>query len=114
MSNLIFTNNVSYYDELSIDQLTRIYDQDKEYHYMVKITTKRGTSTADAENLKNWAGETFKQIQKERLVVAGVNTDLVQKRGTSSIKAKDIPDVPQPSLKGQKLTTQRGTSTVTL
>ena len=76
---------------------------------MVKITTKRGTSTADAEDVKNWAGETFKQIQKERLVVAGVNTDLVQKRGTSSIKAKDIPDVPQPSLKGQNLTTKRGT-----
>ena len=63
---------------------------------MVKITTKRGTSTADAEDVKNWAGETFKQIQKERLI------------------AKDIPNVPQPSLKGQKITTQRGTSTVTL
>ena len=81
---------------------------------MVKITTKRGTSTADAEDVKNWAGETFKQIQKERLVAAGVNTDLVQKRGTSTIKAKDIPNIPQPSLKGQKITTQRGTSTVTL
>ncbi len=81
---------------------------------MVKITTKRGTSTANAENVKNWAGETFKQIQKERLVAAGPNTDLVQKRGTSTIKAKDIPDVPQPSMKGQKITTQRGTSTVTL
>ena len=81
---------------------------------MVKITTKRGTSTADAEDVKNWAGETFKQIQKERLIAAGVNTDLVQKRGTSTIKAKDIPNVPQPSLKGQKITTKRGTSTVTL
>ena len=81
---------------------------------MVKITTKRGTSTADAEDVKNWAGETFKQIQKERLVAAGVNTDLVQKRGTSTIKAKDIPNIPQPSLKGQKITTNRGTSTVTL
>jgi len=81
---------------------------------MVKITTKRGTSTADAEDVKNWAGETFKQIQKERLIAAGVNTDLVQKRGTSTIKAKDIPNIPQPSLKGQKITTQRGTSTVTL
>ena len=114
MSNLIFTNNVSYYDELSIDQLTRIYDQDKKYYHMVKITTKRGTSTANAENVKNWAGETFKQIQKERLTSAGPDTDLVQKRGTSIIKVKEIPDVPQPSMKGQKITTQRGTSTVTL
>ena len=81
---------------------------------MVKITTKRGTSTADAENVKNWAGETFKQIQKERLNAAGPNTDLVQKRGTSTMKVKDIPDVTQPSVKGQKITTQRGTSTVTL
>jgi hypothetical protein len=81
---------------------------------MVKITTKRGTSVTDAENIQNWAGETFKQIQKERLTAAGPNTDLVQKRGTSTIKAKDIPNVPQPSLKGQKLTINRGTSTVTL
>ena len=76
---------------------------------MVKITT-----TADAEDVKNWAGETFKQIQKERLTAAGGDTDLVQKRGTSTIKAKDIPDIQQPSLKGQKTTTNRGTSTVTL
>ena len=51
---------------------------------------------------KTGQGETFKQIQKERLIAAGPNTDLVQKRGTSTIKAKDIPDVPQPSVKGQK------------
>ena len=81
---------------------------------MVKITTKRGTSTTTAENIKNWAGETFKQFQKERLTAAGPNTDLVQKRGTSTIKVKEIPDIPQPSMKGQKITTQRGTSTVTL
>ena len=81
---------------------------------MVKITTKRGTATATAEDVKNWAGETFKQIQKERLTAAGGDPDLVQKRGTSTIKAKDIPDIPQPSLKGQKITTKRGTSTVTL
>jgi hypothetical protein len=81
---------------------------------MVKITTKRGTSVTDAENIQNWAGETFKQIQKERLTAAGPNTDLVQKRGTSTIKVKDIPDVPLPSLKGQKITINRGTSTVTL
>ena len=81
---------------------------------MVKITTKTATSTADAEDVKNWAGETFKQIQKQRLTAAGGDTDLVQKRGTSTIKAKDIPDIQQPSLKGQKITTNRGTSTVTL
>tara|TARA_Y100001949_G_scaffold161007_1_gene153002 strand:+ start:382 stop:726 length:345 start_codon:yes stop_codon:yes gene_type:complete len=114
MSNLIFTNNVSYYDELSIDQLTRIYDQDKKYYRMVKITTKRGTATTIVENVKNWAGETFRNFQKEQLKAAGPDADLVQKRGTSTIKVKDIPNVPQPSLKGQKITTKRGTSTETL
>jgi hypothetical protein len=81
---------------------------------MVKISSKRGTSTIDAANVKNWAGETFKNFQKEQLKVAGLDTVLSQKRGTSTIVARDIPDVPQPSLKGQKITTKRGTSVETL
>ena len=81
---------------------------------MVKISSKRGTSTLDAANVKNWAGETFKNFQKEQLKVAGLDTVLSQKRGTSTIVARDIPDVPQPSLKGQKITTKRGTSVETL
>ena len=81
---------------------------------MEKISSKRGTSTIDAANVKNWAGETFKNFQKEQLKVAGLDTVLSQKRGTSTIVARDIPDVPQPSLKGQKITTKRGTSVETL
>ena len=81
---------------------------------MVKVTSKRGTSITTAENIKNWAGDAFKKVQKERLDLAGENTKLSQKRGTSTIKAKDIPDVPRPSLKGQKITTKRGTSTSVL
>jgi len=81
---------------------------------MVKISSKRGTSTINAANVKNWAGETFKNFQKEQLKVAGLDTVLSQKRGTSTIVAKDIPDVPQISLKGQKITTKRGTSVETL
>ena len=81
---------------------------------MVKISSKRGTSTINAADVKNWAGETFKNFQKEQLKAAGKDTMLSQKRGTSTIAAKDIPDVPEKSLKGQKITTQRGTSTVTL
>ncbi len=77
---------------------------------MVKISSKRGTSTINAADVKNWAGETFKNFQKEQLKVAGLDTVLSQKRGTSTIVAKDIPNVPQPSLKGQKITTKRGTS----
>ena len=81
---------------------------------MVKISSKRGTSTIDAADVKNWAGETFKNFQKEQLKVAGLDTVLSQKRGTSTIVVRDIPDVPQPSLKGQKITTKRGTSVETL
>ena len=81
---------------------------------MTKITSNRGTSTINAENVKNWAGETFRKFQKEQLKVAGQNTVLSQKRGTSTILVKDIPDVSQRSLKGQKITTKRGTSTETL
>jgi len=81
---------------------------------MVKISSKRGTSTINAADVKNWAGETFKNFQKEQLKVAGLDTVLSQKRGTSTIVARDIPDVPQISLKGQKITTKRGTSVETL
>jgi|TARA_B100000586_G_scaffold40853_1_gene26189 hypothetical protein len=81
---------------------------------MVKITSKRGTSTTEVEDVKNWAGEDFKKLQKERLDKAGGDTKLSQKRGTSTLKATDIPDVPLPSLKGQKITTKRGTSTSVL
>ena len=81
---------------------------------MAKITSKRGTSTIKVADVKNWAGETFKNFQKEQLKVAGEETVLTQNRGTSTIVAKDIPDVPKPSLKGQKITTNRGTSVKTL
>ena len=81
---------------------------------MVKISSNRGTSTIKVADVKNWAGETFKNFQKEQLKVAGLDTVLSQKRGTSTIVAKNIPDVPKPSLKGQKITTNRGTSVKTL
>ena len=81
---------------------------------MVKISSKRGTSTINAADVKNWAGETFKNFQKEQFKSAGLDTVLSQKRGTSTIVAKNIPDVPKPSLKGQKITTNRGTSVKTL
>ena len=60
---------------------------------MVKISSQRGTSTINAADVKNWAGETFKNFQKEQLKVAGLDTVLSQKRGTSTIVARDIPDV---------------------
>ena len=81
---------------------------------MVKLTTKRGTAV---ENINAEFGkftEAAQKLQRERLQVSGANTVLSTQRGTATIQAKDIPAVSQPSLKGQKITTNRGTSTVTL
>ncbi len=85
---------------------------------MVKITTKRGTAVEDVSD-DDFAGQShyspkMQERQKKRLQLSGANTTIVTKRGTDKIKAEDIPYVPQPSLKGQKITTKRGTSIVTL
>ena len=82
---------------------------------MVKLTTKRGTAVQNVN--AEFAGkftQAAQKLQKERLRISGANTVLVTKRGTATIQAKDIPTVSQPSLKGQKITTKRGTSTETL
>jgi len=71
---------------------------------MTTITSKRGTSTINAQGL------IFKKVSSK----LPKNETITTNRGTSVIKAKDIPTVSQPSLKGQKITTKRGTSTETL
>ena len=71
---------------------------------MVTITSKRGTSTINAQGL------IFKKVSSK----LPKNETITTNRGTRVIKAKDIPTVSQPSLKGQKITTKRGTSTETL
>jgi len=81
---------------------------------MEKLTTKRGTAV---ENINAEFGkftEAAQKLQRERLQVSGANTVLSIHRGTATMQAKDIPAVSQPSLKGQKITTNRGTSTITL
>ena len=80
---------------------------------MVTITTKRGTATTKAEDVKNWAGETFQNFEKVRLAQIKGET-LTINRGTSTIKVKDIPTPTKKVLKGQKITTNRGTSVRTL
>ena len=85
---------------------------------MVKITTKRGTAVENVSD-DDFAGQShysdkMQKRQKKRLELSGANTTIVTKRGTAKIKAKDIPYVPQPSLKGQKITTKRGTTVETL
>ena len=71
---------------------------------MVTLTSKRGTSTIDGQGL----------VFGKKSSIVPQNETITTNRGTSVIKAKDIPTVSQPSLKGQKITTKRGTSTETL
>ena len=77
---------------------------------MVKLTTKRGTAVQNINATFGKFTQDAQKLQKERLQISGANTVLVTHRGTATIQAKDIPVVSQPSLKGQKLTTNRGTS----
>jgi len=81
---------------------------------MVKLTTKRGTAVQNINATFGKFTQEAQKLQKERLQISGANTVLVTQRGTATIQAKDIPVVSQPSLKGQKITTNRGTSTLTL
>ena len=81
---------------------------------MVKLTTKRGTAVQNVNAEFGKFTQAAQKLQRERLQVSGTNTVLSTQRGTATIQAKDIPVVSQPSLKGQKITTNRGTSTVTL
>jgi len=81
---------------------------------MVQLTTKRGTAVQNINAIFGKFTQEAQKLQKERLQVSGGNTVLVTHRGTATVQAKDIPVVSQPSLKGQKITTNRGTSTITL
>ena len=81
---------------------------------MVKLTTKRGTAVQNVNAEFGKFTQAAQKLQRERLQVSGANTVLSTQRGTATIQAKDIPVVSQPSLKGQKITTNRGTSIVTL
>ena len=81
---------------------------------MVKLTTKRGTAVQNVNAEFGKFTQAAQKLQRERLQVSGANTVLSTQRGTATIQAKAIPVVSQPSLKGQKITTNRGTSTVTL
>nr|ABZ08734.1 hypothetical protein ALOHA_HF4000APKG4H17ctg1g28 [uncultured marine crenarchaeote HF4000_APKG4H17] len=81
---------------------------------MVQLTTKRGTAVQNINAIFGKFTQEAQKLQKERLQVSGANTVLVTHRGTATVQAKDIPVVSQPSLKGQKITTNRGTSTITL
>jgi len=71
---------------------------------MTTITSKRGTSTINAQGLV--FGKKSSAVPK--------NETITTNRGTSVIKAKDIPTIVKPSLKGQTITVKRGTGVITL
>ena len=81
---------------------------------MVQLTTKRGTAVQNINAIFGKFTQEAQKLQKERLQVSGANTVLVTHRGTATVLAKDIPVVSQPSLKGQKITINRGTAVRTL
>ena len=81
---------------------------------MVKLTTNRGTAVQNINATFGKFTQEAQKLQKERLQVSGANTVLVTHRGTATVLAKDIPVVSQPSLKGQKITINRGTAVRTL
>jgi len=79
---------------------------------MVKLTTNRGTALKKALGVfGHGLSQEAQNAQEQRLQLAGPTTVLVTKRGTATIQAKNIPVVAQPSLKGQTVTINRGTST---
>ena len=82
---------------------------------MVKLTTKRGTAVEKVVGV--FGHPTLPEAQKlqeQRLQLAGPNTILTIQRGTGTMQATDIPASISRSLKGQKITTNRGTSVAIL
>ena len=71
---------------------------------MATITSKRGTSTINTQGL----------VFGKKSSVVPKNETITTNRGTSVIKAKDIPNITKPSLKGQTITVKRGTEVITL
>mgnify|MGYP001049075041 FL=1 len=70
---------------------------------MVTITSKRGTSTINAQGL---ILKVSSKLPK--------NETITTNRGTSVIKTEDIPNVSRIDLKGQTITVKRGTEVITL
>ena len=71
---------------------------------MTTLTSKRGTSTINAQGL------IFKKVSSK----LPKNETLTTNRGTSVIKTEDIPNVSRIDLTGQTITVNRGTAVKTL
>ena len=71
---------------------------------MTTITTNRGTSTINVQGL----------VFGKKNSVIPKNEILTIKRGTDVAKVKGITSIVKPSLKGQRITVNRGTGVITL
>ncbi len=81
-----------------------------------KIVTDKGTSVHEGELKPSyWSGELFRENQKKKMSSIPYGTVLSTRRGTSTMKISEYPDVPKTrSTKGFVISTARGTATRTL
>lgn len=79
----------------------------------IKKVTARGTGTKKVEvDEQKWAGEKYREIQKQRKEAAK-NRFVHMGRGTGSKRLGDLPDPkPRPSIEGITRVVGRGTRTV--
>ena len=77
----------------------------------VKKVGGRGTISYEKdEKPGNWAGDSFREEQKDRLKKAGKNITMHIGRGDRTIKLQDMPEpAPRPSTHGNTRITNRGT-----
>ncbi|MEM2785405.1 MAG: hypothetical protein QXW37_04700 [Candidatus Nitrosotenuis sp.] len=78
---------------------------------VIKVTG-RGTGIRKAEvSAQNWAGDSYRKVQQERLAKIARNLTLVMGRGEKTLNIKDLPAPrPRPHVKSLTCVTNRGTS----
>ena len=81
-----------------------------------KIVTDKGTSVHEGELKPSyWVGELYRESKKKKMSLVPYGTVLSIRRGTSTMKISEYPQVPKiASLKGFVISTARGTATRTL
>lgn len=78
---------------------------------IIKVTG-RGTGTRKTEvGAQNWAGDSYRRVQQERLEKIDRNLTLVMGRGEKTLNIKDLPAPrPKPPIESLMCVTNRGTS----
>lgn len=78
---------------------------------IIRKTENRGTSTKTVEvGEQNWAGDSFREVQQNRLEKVRKNTVMHLGRGIKTTVLGNLPDPkPRPSTEGMTRITNRGT-----